>query len=475
MKPTTTIDSRDATSPVHESATGSRATLVRYLVLAWLCAAAAIAYASRSSIAVAESTMREQLDLTKDQMGQIMSVFFFAYAFGQVPLSWFGTSLGSRRSLTLFASLWSAATVAMSFAFGMPLLIVSRLANGLAQAGLFPCCTMSLADWFPANRRAFASGCLGSSMSVGSVLGTAIGGVLVVHWGWRGMFAATAALGVVWAVGFYAWFRNRPEEHAWVNEAERKLIVEGRDTHANQDADEPTITAESAAASDEPLSGLGLWLPLLTSPATWWICGQQFCRAAGQAFFVSWFATYLQETRQISIETSGALNMLPQLALVAGSLLGGTVSDAILQLTGSLRLARQGVASAAMIGCALCVFLALWVEQPWLAVALISVGTFGAAVGGPCAYSITIDMGGRHVASLFAVMNMVGNLGASAFILLTPKLLAAADDYGLDTNSSWNAVLVAFSLLYVGAAICWLLLRPRGTVFQQALLGRPAT
>jgi nitrate/nitrite transporter NarK len=100
------------------------------------------------------------------------------------------------------------------------------------------------------------------------------------------------------------------------------------------------------------------------------------------------------------------------------------------------------------------------------AVLVISAGSFFSALAAPCAYTLTIDMGGPHVATVNATMNMMGNLGAWAFPIAVPWLLAR---FG-----SWDAVLVAFGALYVVGAGFWLLLKPEGTVFEQALINRAA-
>src|SRR5678815_5321442 len=91
-----------------------RPTKTRFLVLAWLCAAAALAYVSRNSIAVAESTVRADLDLTKEQSGWLMSAFFISYAVFQIPGAWVGQRYGARRALPGFAVAWSLATAAMA-------------------------------------------------------------------------------------------------------------------------------------------------------------------------------------------------------------------------------------------------------------------------------------------------------------------------------------------------------------------------
>ncbi len=187
-------------------------------------------------------------------------------------------------------------------------------------------------------------------------------------------------------------------------------------------------------------------------------------RAAGYMFFTSWFATYLQETRGVGIAKSGFLNMLPLIVVVAAGMLGGALSDRLLKQTGSRDLARRWMSMASLFICAGLIFWALAIEQTLGAVLVISAGSFFAALASPCAYSMTIDMGGSHVATVNATVNMMGNLGAWAFPIAVPWLLMR---FG-----NWDAVLVIFGALYVVAALFWLLLKPEGTVLEQSLITR---
>lgn len=418
-------------------------TLMRYAILGLLCLAASVAYLCRNSLGVAESTIRDQLDLSPEAMGWVMSTFFLAYALGQIPMGWLGARLGSRRGISLFAAAWSLATAALGLAFigfAVPILVAARVSNGLAQAGLFPASTASIGRWFPDTRRAVASGSLASFMSVGGAAGTAMTGYLITGFSWQAVFLGYGLIGLVFAVLFHQLFRNSPADHSWVNEAETRLILERRDDGK---------PSPSKGQESEAQAGDG-WR-VLAQPQAWWICGQQACRAAGQIFFASWFATYLQETRAVSVAGSGVLNSLPLLAIVVGAFVGGAVSDFVLHISGSRRVARSGVAFACMTACAVFVCGAYFIEDAVLAVGAISLGTFCAAVGGPCAYTVTIDMGGRHVAILFATMNMIGNLGAFAFIQAAPQLIKFA---------GWDAVLGLFVVLHLAAALFWALIRP---------------
>jgi nitrate/nitrite transporter NarK len=182
----------------------------------------------------------------------------------------------------------------------------------------------------------------------------------------------------------------------------------------------------------------------------WGICGQQFFRAAGYSFYTTWFPTYLQSTHAAGVAESGVLTSLPLVAVICGSLIGGMLSDAILIRTGSRRLARQVLAATCMAICALLIFAATELRDATWAVVVISVGSFCSAIGGPCAYTVTIDLGGKQIATVFGAMNMTGNFGAA----VSPFAIA----WLVEATGQWRIVLFAFAGVYAAATVCWLLL-----------------
>jgi ACS family glucarate transporter-like MFS transporter len=420
--------------------------MIRFIVLAWLCLAATIAYIDRNCIAVAEETMRRELHLSVGDMGLVMSAFFVTYAAFQIPSGWICHHWGTRRVLPLFSVLWSLPTGMMALASGLPALLAARLTMGAAQAGIFPACTHTVTKWFPITRRALASGWLGAFMSIGGVVGAALMGVLLDYMSWRWIFALFALPGIIWAVWFYVWFREEPDQHAAVNAAELDLI------HPR-----PAVPATSANVASEATP----WEAILTSWPMACICCQQFFRAAGYMFFGSWFATYLKMTHGVSTDESGWMTGLPLWGVVLGNLVSGTASDWILARTGSRRLSRQVLSIVSLLICAGLILSAYAIGNVWLAVLLISAGSFWAAFSAPCAYAITIDMGGKHVAPIFSLMNMSGNIGAVLFPSVVPYLV--------NMTGSWDAVLFLFAGIYLAAAFWWLLLNPDGTIGQNPL------
>lgn len=410
-----------------------KATTVRYYVLAWLCALATVAYVHRSCIALTIDNIQDDLCLTAQQMAWVVSGFTLGYALFQLPCGWLGDRWGPWWGMTVWTLLWSAMTGFMAVVDGFFSMWWCRFLMGIAQAGLFPCAVRTIARWFPDTEKAMPSGLLGAFMSVGAVIGSALTAWLLTYWRWPDVFLILAIAGPVCAAWFYWWFRDHPAEHRSVNEAELAWI--GGATNSNTIQRPPDSTP---------------WKALLTSPRLGLICGQQFFRAAGYIFYLSWFPTFLQRTRGVSSEAAGYWNSLPLVGVVVGSSLGGFLMDALLRRTGSKQLSRQAIGMMGGFGSAFFLLLAYPVRDALPTVALVTASALLAGMAGPAAYTVTIDLGGRHVATVFSTMNMAGNLGA----FLTPILAERIAYWG-----NWNDVLWLLFACYIGAGLCWCPLR----------------
>jgi ACS family glucarate transporter-like MFS transporter len=417
-------------------------TRVRYVVLFWLCLASIIAYTQRNTLGAIEKDMRQDLGWTTGQSAKVMATgFFLTYALGQVPAGWFGHVWGSRRALALFSAVCSVASGLCGVAGHLEVFVGLRGTMGLNQAGLFPCTTGTVKAWFPWTRWGFANGFITASQQIGGAGGMMIAGAVAAHLGWRSTFFVFAVPGLIWAVWFYYWFRDRPEEHPAVNAAELALL--GRPTDA-----EPSPPSE---AVEEPIP----WGALLLSPALFWICTQQVFRGAGYIFYSTWFPTYLRESFEVDGDTAAWLTSLPLWANAVGCVAGGGFSDWLLHRTGSRRISRQGMAVVSQLACAAMALVATQFTDVTVFVGIMTLGSLCAAAGGPLAYAITIDMGGRHVRPVFSLMNMWGNLGSLAFPQVVAWLVGPTPK-----PADWAPVLPLFAAIYAVAGLCWLGFNP---------------
>jgi MFS transporter, ACS family, D-galactonate transporter len=422
---------------------------VRFITLAWLCSLAMLAYIQRNAISLFEGDIRKEFELNQFQMGLVFGSFFWAYAFSQIPAGWLGQRWGSRIGLAVFMGVSSLAAGLSGLIPGLALLVAARVSCGVVQAGMFPACANTVTNWFSRANRGIPSGLLGSSMSVGSMIAASLTAFLLQIMSWKTIMMVYALPGLWWMTSFYIRFRNRPEQHPGVSENELAII-----------RDDPTIdpdlnTDNIPDQSTDEASNRVPWKAILSTSSVWCVCGQQFFRAAGYIFFATWFPKYLQAVHHVTPAESGYLTSLPMLAVILGGPLGGTLSDWIYRRSGSIALSRKLPGAISQFMCGALIAVAYFIDSPGLAVITISAGMFVFAFGGCCAYTITMDIAGNHVAIVFAVMNMCGNIGAA----ICPTVVGhIADEYG------WPPVLMFFSGIYIAAGICWTLLNTSKTV-----------
>lgn len=405
---------------------------MKFYLLVLLCLAAMIAYIQRLAFAICEQQIREDLTLDKPQIGQIIAAWQLGYALLQLPSGWFADRVGSRHSLTLFIVLWSGLLGAMAWCTSFSALIVCWGAMGMAQAGVFPCATKLIGEWFGADKRATASGFLASSMALGIALAPLLTTqLLAAGTSWQNVLLIYVLPGWLWAGIFLSTTRDATARN---HLSSAKLI---HDTGTPTTASAPVVLA---------------WGALLTSIPMWLLCGQQFFRAAAMMFFQSWFPTFLRETRNVDLASSGWLAFVVGLGALLGGMTGGIVSDWILSQTGRRRLARQGIAMFGMLACAALIGISYFVSDTTVAIGCISLGAYLATFGGVSGYTMAIDLGGQHVATAFSLMNMCGNIGAALFPLLV--------GYISTSFLGWDGVLGMCVLILIVDAVCWAMLNP---------------
>jgi MFS family permease len=392
----------------------------------------------------------EFADLARD-MGWIQSAWYFSYGLMQIPSGWLADRLGSRRALAIFSVVWSLATLLTAFVTDFVSLLVMWSLMGAAQAGAFPCAAKALGRIFPETERARATGLLASGMTLGGAIAPVMTAMILQSltawadaWGidrWRLLLGAYAVPGILWTAVFLGLVSLR------------KLPAGAKPSAAN-------TSASNTSAANVPVD----WSRLLRSWPLGLLCAQQFFRAAGMVFFMTWFPTFLQKTRDVTLLGSGVLTTVAGIGGMVGSLTGGFFSDWLLLRTGNKRLSRQGIAVVGMGLCSLLIVASYFVSDVQQSIALITLGAFCATFGGVSGYTVAISFGGRQVATVFSTMNMFGNLGAALFPLTAGWLVTQ--------TGNWNLILFLFACVMAIDALCWAFLNPQGTLFGDEHEGR---
>lgn len=142
----------------------------------------------------------------------IFAVGFLARPLGGFVFGWLGDRVGRKYSMTLAVGMSSLGSLLVGItptyaavgAFASVMLLVARLIQGLAHGGELPSSQTYLSEMAPREHRGFWSTLIYVSGTLGNLVGTMLGVVLVMvlskedmlAWGWRVPFLIGAALGL---------------------------------------------------------------------------------------------------------------------------------------------------------------------------------------------------------------------------------------------------------------------------------------
>jgi ACS family glucarate transporter-like MFS transporter len=464
----------------------SRATRVRYRVLFVLCTLAFLTYLDRICISRVQGDIARDLrfgELTaadeealwaagkaadpqarmeagearaKARIDLVFAAFLVGYAIFEIPGGWLGDVWGPRAVIFRIVVWWSIFTAltgsvasiaawfyaAPSAGILLATLVLVRFLFGAGEAGAYPNISRALGRWFPFRERAGAQGCIWMSSRIGGALAPWTIGSLMVFGGWQGAFWVLGIAGILWAVFFVLWFRDRPEDKPGVNAAECALVRSG--------ASQAGSIYDDAAGARVP------WRNLILSRNLLAIYGVAFCVSFSWYFPVTLFPRFLDDRFQKDFSQSEIESGLPFLAGAVGCLVGGRLSDSLIRRTGNKRWGRSlpGLVAFALAG--LCAIPIPFTSEPWQAVALLCLALALQDLAVPCIWSVTADVGGRYAGTAGGFMNTIGAVGGA----LSPLVVGA-----LARESGWPAAYLAIAASYFLGSILWIRVDATETIF----------
>jgi MFS family permease len=422
-----------------------------------LCLLAMITYMDRAVYGSAKGDMMAAVGQPVDHFFWVLTAFQLAYALFEIPVGWMGDRFGPRSTLLRIVLWWSffvALTGFTGLAFpgtevvpiGFGVLIAMQFLFGMGEAGAFPNMSKAVYHWFPATQRGFAKGAIWMAARL-------MGGLTPVLWvlvikimglTWREALWLFAAIAVAWCLAFAFWFRNRPDEHPAVNEAERAIIQSGRG-------------AASAHYRATP------WRTIFTSRNVIALCAMYMVTNFNWYFLMYYVPGMLKDQfpdwagSQAGELKLAVLGGAPLLVGMLGCFLGGVLSDRMIRVTGNHKWGRRAVAMLGYGLAGICYMAATTVIGDLFpfAACLILVGFFNDLIMGP-AWASTQDIGGRHAAVVAGTMNMIGNTGAALGNLVTGLILEANTVNEVVQPRGYIICFLMFSAIYYLGVVAWL-------------------
>ncbi|EWT01254.1 MFS transporter [Intrasporangium oryzae NRRL B-24470] len=172
----------------------------RLPLLAAASAAVALAAADTYVVVLALTDMMAGVGIGIDALQRatpIISGFLLGYIAVLPLIGRLSDLLDRRRILLGCLVVFVVGSAITALAVEMPVLVTGRVLQGIGGGGLVPATLALVADLWPADRRGTPLGAVGAVQELGSVLGPVLGAVILAWSGWRAIFWANVAAGVV--------------------------------------------------------------------------------------------------------------------------------------------------------------------------------------------------------------------------------------------------------------------------------------
>lgn len=427
--------------PAAQPSTTGRASRIRFRVAALGTTLAMVTYLDRVSMGTIAPIVAREWQLTPVQTGWIFSSFALAYAIFEIPTAKWAEKLGTKAVLTRIVLWWSAFTAATAFAFNLPSMLLVRFMFGAGEAGAWPMAARAFSSWIPRLERGTVQGVFFAGAHLVGGLTPALIGFMLLYMNWRMVFVVFGLVGLFWIAAWQKWFKNDPTEHPEVNAAELEHILHGRPPDSKH-----TVGRE-------------YWGRLLFSRNVVLLCLMYLSNSTIFYFCITWLPTYLMNRHGFDAKTLGFLAGLPLLVSVPSDLFGGALSDSLSRRFG-LKVGRCIVGAVAYAGVAAFLFLAASSSTPIVAAVSIAVATGLAMLTLGAAWSTCIEVARNHAGVVGAVMNTSGQIAS----LIMPLVVG----YSVQWFGNWDFPLYMLGAMFLGGAVCWLLIDPHRPVFAEA-------
>jgi sugar phosphate permease len=393
------------------------------MVLILLCLMYMINYIVRVNVSTAAADFQPELGLTNTQVGLIFSMFAYPYLLFQVIGGWVADRFGARKALTVFAAIWSAATMFMGITSTLTGMLVARVMLGVGVSAL-PTATRAMSDWTPAGNRGFAQGITHSSARIGNAVAPPLIAWLIGLLTWRGSFIVTGALSFAWAIAWLLYFRDNPADHPGIT-AEELARLPGHHTK------------EKAPV---PLRRLARRMLPVTIV--------YFCYGWTLWFFLAWIPSYFLHSYQLRLSSSALFASGVFLGGVVGDALGGIVSDRIFEKTGDRTKARRNLVIIGFLSSMVLMIPILFVHNLVFVAVLLSAAFFFAEFTVGPMWAIPMDIAPRYSGFASGFMN-----SGSALAAIVSPLVAG---YIVDKTGNWELTFVgSIGLLLVGSILAF--------------------
>jgi MFS family permease len=388
---------------------------MRIVLMVMLLLIGIVNYIDRSTLAIANHSVQHDFGIGPTEMGLLLSVFSWAYAFAQLPAGGLLDRFGTRRVLGGGLLLWSVAQAFCGLAANFKQMLFGRMFLGLGEAPAFPGGAKVVSEWWPRESRGLPVGLFNAASTIAPAIAPPLLTWLMLSYGWRAMFVVAGVVGIVLALIWFAVHRDRGQ-------------VEFED--------EP-----------EPVS-IKEWAGLLRHRTTWGMVLGFSGVIYSIYLYLTWLPAYLESERGLSVADTGIALVVPYLAGTLGMLAGGAFGDLLVRRGVPTMAARKIPICTGLVVGGLCTIPVALTPSTTLALVCISLAQFFMNSASAGAWSLAATAGSERItASLGSLQNFGGYFGGAFAPLITGIIV--------DQTGSFVLALLAASGIAIVAALSY--------------------
>ncbi|EJL26000.1 sugar phosphate permease [Caulobacter sp. AP07] len=398
----------------------------RWVIVGLLFLAMVINYVDRQTIGLLKHDLSTEFGWDEKHYADL--VFYFQLAYAVAYLAWgkIMDRIGARWGFGIAFLIWQVAHISHALARGFGGFAIARMGLGIGEAGGFPGGIKAVAEWFPKNERALATGIFNAGTNIGAIVTPLVVPGIVLAFGWQMAFIVTGLAGLVWLPLWLIVYR-RPREQKRLGAAEL--------AHIEQDP-------------ADPVEKIG-WLKLLGKKETWAFALGKFLIDPIWWMFLFWLPDFLGKRYGLDLKSFGPPLIAIYLLSDVGSVGGGWLSSKFMKMGWTINRARK----TTMLVCALLatpVVFAANVDSLWLAVLIIGVATAAHQGFSANLYTLPSDVFPRGaVGSVVGIGGMLGAFGGMVFSKYIGQVLDRIGTYTPIFLVAGSAYLIALLVVHI--------------------------
>ncbi|WP_284036294.1 MFS transporter [Neobacillus sp. 114] len=422
------------------STVAKKAWKYRYVVLVILWLVYIINYFDRMAVLTFLPFIQKDLNLTPVEVGQLASVFFFAYAAAQISAGFLADKIGAKKVMYIAITVFTAVTAVTGMVKNFAQFIALRIGLGLGEGHHFAPAIRAINNWFPFKERGRAVSFFATSWAVAPAIVPVIVTSISVYFfagAWRPVFYVLAIPG---ALGIFLLWR-------FVADSPKELIAKGR-LSKDEDIEDGAVSA--TLTKEEKRKQYGVFLKD-SNFYVYTLC--LFCQLAVYWGSSTWLTSFLVTQHGLNIKEMGFFASAPYIVAFFAMMLGGWLMDKVLHR-------MKPVALIAYIGCIPVLWMLGAVEKGntgMLLTLLLLTGFFVNLNFGSIYAYLPKRYPKEIVGSATGLANGIGQLGS----FVSPLVAGYLVKVGANGSQDFSGVFIFFALTAAVAAVCAIILKEK--------------